>query len=339
MAATRFDPRPELWDTERRVELEAVVLGEGTLARLARAGGGDPVSVRAGLLEATAERGALPAGTSAVVVGVLQAAGPAAPTDPPVGTRVAVAAPADVLPLWLAETARWSGLAPVVPARGHAVLGPHVPLVRLEGETPSTAACLVPWLGLLDGRWGPPSTPTATAAVLGADHVAGLLAVDALVAAGWSVHATVADLPAARIVQAAGAVPVVVGASDPAALETEVTASLARAHAGTAELVVVAPPSREDAGAPVGEVGDVGGALAAGALAAPDGRVVVLRPADAPPAVASLDARGCPAQVVAQRTAPTRPTTLGDVASRTLEVARWHAGDGPRPSSARPEDV
>jgi hypothetical protein len=112
--ATRLDPIGPLVDGERRLDLEALVLGPGT--RDLRLGGANA------LRHAVQERGGLPpAATHGALVGALQ------------GVRVVVLDGLAGLPVWVQDVGPWDGTDPVVPVVGHAVLGPDHPVTVADG--------------------------------------------------------------------------------------------------------------------------------------------------------------------------------------------------------------
>jgi hypothetical protein len=327
--ATHLDAQPDLWDGEARLRLAQLVLTPQDLAGLRARHGADPGSVRAGLLAATAERGGLPdVLADAVLVGVLDAAGPAWPQPVRPGAVVATAAPAVSLPCWLADASAWDGRTTTVACRGHAVLHAGSPVVAMETEVEAATIAALARHVSVPALVSDVAQPGDRVAVLGATTVAGALAT-ATAARGGAGRLTglVVSLQEARLARALGVTaPVVADVAEP----SEAAAALAQALHGPADVVVVAVDDPR--------------AVRVGTLLAGDGTLLLAvgrRHADL--AARTAAAVGTSPSIRADR--PLTPDAgAGTVAlvtsSPTLtEVIRWRAGTGPQPAATRPEDA
>lgn len=261
--ASRLDPRPDLWDREVRVELTDIVLGPQDHAAIQQQAGGDPARMRAGLLEAAAERGGLPIhlhGTA--LLGRVAARAEGASPGPSVGDRVVVLPPVAAVPCWLHDVSGWSG-GRRIPVAGHAVLASRTPAVPMRDDLPPEVAvalglsCHVPEtvdrVGIDSGTRVVVTGPTSVAGA------AGLLTA---VRAGARSAGIVTALLGARLVRALGSAdPVIVAPAD----TIEGARAVLETLGGAPDVVLVADPDR-----------DLLRLVAA--LVAPDGRILLLVP-------------------------------------------------------------
>lgn len=241
--ATRLDPRPDLWDREVRVELTDIVLDAQDHLRLQRRAAGDPGRMRAGLLEAAAERGGLPlelAGTA--FVGRIAARGRSAPPGPEVGDRVAVAAPTTAVPLWLHDVSGWTG-GRRIPVAGHATAAPRTPLLPVPDDVPAEVA-----VALADVAHVPAAVRVSgierrtRVLVTGPTRVAGAVALLVAAELGARLAAVVTDLHGGRLVRGIGAGdPVIVAPAD----TRDGVAAVMESLAGPASVVLVADDDRD----------------------------------------------------------------------------------------------
>lgn len=324
--ADQLDPRPDLWDSEARLALEALRLDPLELDALRRDVGGHPGTLRAALLEATAGRGALPATLSGTaMVGRVAAAGAASPAT--VDQRVVTLAPGHAVPLWLTDVSAWQGQGATVPAAGHAILSATTPLVGVPEELAVEAAVeLAAWAYVPDEVVRVVG-PAARVLVLGPTSVAGALATLAAVDAGAEVLAVTTSLQEARLVRALAAVEVAIGdLADPG----ELAGIVRDAGAGQVDVAVVATDRERAAGAAAAVTGDDGTVLllhgqdgAGGAAAL--GRSLGRRPRVLTPSGVPRD--GGRAALAMLRGSAALPGLLA-----------WRCGVGPAPTASRPEE-
>ena len=125
-AATRLDPRPEIWPDEVRIDVETLNLDAASYRQLAEKHHGDGNAVRAEVLDIVATRGKMQnpvTGSGGMLVGTVAEVGPQSPLGLAVGDRVATLVSLSLTPLGLTDgLERWDGLSEQVPARGHAIL-------------------------------------------------------------------------------------------------------------------------------------------------------------------------------------------------------------------------
>jgi L-erythro-3,5-diaminohexanoate dehydrogenase len=210
--ARRVDALGELWDGEVRIDLEALVLDPGDLARWRSRFGADATALAASLVETVAERGALDGEAGrGTYVGTVACVGRAHPWPAVVGERVALPLPALAVPAF-AVPGPWDGRSPVVPVQGHAIAPAGVPTVALPDDASGTGARWLAQLAdvpaALDAFRA--SAPEDAIVVLGGDTEPGAVAVAQLVAQGAETGAVVETLEGARIAEALGAEHVVV---------------------------------------------------------------------------------------------------------------------------------
>ena len=125
-AATRLDPRPEIWPDEVRIDVETLNLDAASYRQLAEKHHGDGDAVRAEVLDIVAARGKMQnpvTGSGGMLVGTVAEVGPDSPLGLTVGDRVATLVSLSLTPLGITDgLERWDGLSEQVPAQGHAIL-------------------------------------------------------------------------------------------------------------------------------------------------------------------------------------------------------------------------
>ena len=125
-AATRLDPRPEIWPDEVRIDVETLNLDAASYRQLAEKHDGDGDAVRAEVLDIVAARGKMQnpvTGSGGMLVGTVAEVGPQSPLGLAVGDRVATLVSLSLTPLVIADgLQRWDGRSEQVPASGHAIL-------------------------------------------------------------------------------------------------------------------------------------------------------------------------------------------------------------------------
>lgn len=332
--ARRLDAHPDLWDTEARLRLTAVVLAPADLAVLHARHGRDAGSVRAALLEGAAERGGLPEGVAgAVLVGVLAGTGSAWPHLPAPDAVLATVGPAEALACWLADVSGWDGESLVVPCQGHAVLPAASQFVLWRGDAAPDVDRDVAAVAELARSAGVPGLvadvahPGDRVAVIGATSVAGALAaVTAGHCGAGLVGGLVTSLQEARLARTLGvAEPVIADIGEPAVAAE----SLAGALGGPADVVVVAV--------------DDPAAITVATLLAGDGTVLLASGRQhAEHAARTAAALGTSAVVRVDRPAVrdggAELLALLAATPALDELVRWRAGTGPAPAATRPED-
>lgn len=330
--AEQLDAIPDLWDAEARVDLEAVVLTAAGLAELKSLFGGAPERVRAALLTASAERGALGGVVAdATLLGTVDGIGRSRPDGPGrPGERVAVTAPAGAVPTWLRDISGWDGHGRVVPSAGHAVVAADQPLVVVPQALRPLEAATLAELADVPVTVTALTPPGGRIVVLDATSVAGALAALAARRAGARrVVGLVASLQEARLARRVGVDEPVVGPPG-----SVTTAALLHEALGTAnaDLVVVAG-------------GSAATDVSAGSLAARltrHGTVLALDADLGRELVADARAVGSRAVIRIDRTAGTGRTPLVfelfDGSPEVASLLRWRIGTGPAPSATMPED-
>jgi L-erythro-3,5-diaminohexanoate dehydrogenase len=125
-AATRLDPRPEIWPDEVRIDVEPLNLDAASYRQLAEKHHSDGAGVRAEVLDIVATRGKMQnpvTGSGGMLVGTVAEVGPLSPLGLAVGDRVATLVSLSLTPLNLTDgLERWDGRSEQVPASGHAIL-------------------------------------------------------------------------------------------------------------------------------------------------------------------------------------------------------------------------
>lgn len=125
-AAWRLDPRPAIEPDEVRIALERLNLDAASFRQLAEAHGSDGAAVRTEVLRIIAERGKLHnpvTGSGGMLIGTVDAVGPASPLGLKPGQRVASLVSLSLTPLAVTDQlAGWDGCSEQAPAAGHAIL-------------------------------------------------------------------------------------------------------------------------------------------------------------------------------------------------------------------------
>lgn len=247
--ADRLDPVAPLRDGERRLVLDALVLGpSGDALRT-------PADPRAGLLHALQDRGGLPAALhDGALVGLVD------------GRRTVVIDRLAGVAAWVVDLPGWDGVAAVVPADGHAVLGAAHQVWTVPDDVPSSTG---PG-DLVDLAWAARAAAVAgegrgRLAVLGDDPAAVAGAVRGAGAAGRPVVATAATLGTARALQELGARVVVAAGGTVADQRDRLAAELADlAGGGPATVLLVGrrAPARPGDGPGSSAWEDVAGTIA-----------------------------------------------------------------------------
>ncbi|WP_432824290.1 zinc-binding alcohol dehydrogenase [Dactylosporangium sp. CA-092794] len=293
-AAQRLDASPAIADDEVRLRVERLNLDAASYRQLAAEHGGDGERIRAAVLGIVEARGKMHnpvTGSGGMLIGTVEAAGPASPLGLTPGDRVATLVSLTLTPLRISDGLRaWDGLGEQVPCAGHAILFARSVAAVLPADLDPRLAlavldvCGAPALvrrtltGLLERRDGP-----VRVAVLGAAGKSGSLALAAARDTGGARAVTlgvVRDAAEAALLAGTGLAGTVVAGD---ARDAVGLAALLDAHGGPADLTVVCV--------------DVPGCEHAAILAtAPGGTVVFFSMATSFPA-AALGAEGLAADV------------------------------------------
>lgn len=329
-AADRLDPDPRLRTGEVLVRLEGLWLDHEAETAVARSSGGVPERMRAALLEATTERGALPPGFAGTVL--VGRVAERSDDGAAVGTRIAVTGITG-LPLWLRDVSGWTG-GRLVPADGHAVVPTTVEVLEVDEAPPTAAVGAVAAVAHLPAlvEHAARLRPSGDVVVLGGGSVGGALAVAAARAAGRRAIAAVSTLGEARTARALGAeLAPIVPSGPPGEAAHALATEVADGSGVEAPAIVVVADATP------------GAAHTAGLVAARWGAVVVVaRPADAAAVTSGAAGGGCSPVVLAGRTlrATGGRRTVDLLAAEPLlgEVAAWRAGVAAPPAASRPEE-
>jgi L-erythro-3,5-diaminohexanoate dehydrogenase len=166
-AALRLDTRPQIGPDEVRVAVERLNLDAASYRQLRDAHGGDPAAIRAAVLEIIQTRGKMHnpvTGSGGMLVGVVDAAGPASPLGLKPGDRVATLVSLTLTPLVITDgLARWDGASEQVPCQGHAILFGRSVAAVLPDDLPVPLA-----LAVLDVCGAPALTSRVVASYAGA---------------------------------------------------------------------------------------------------------------------------------------------------------------------------
>lgn len=243
-AAWRLDNRPEIAPDEARVSVERLNLDAASFRQLRDKHGGDGVAVRAEVLEIVAARGKMHnpvTGSGGMLLGTVDAVGPASPQQFRPGERVATLVSLTLTPLAITDgLARWDGHGEQVPCAGHAILFARSPAVRLPDDLDESLA-----LAVLDVCGAPALTNRVvkqyekpTVAVLGGAGKSGSLSLAAARRAGAARTVGVVPTAAERELLANAGLAdevAVVDARDPVGLAAAVEAAVG----GPADITVV----------------------------------------------------------------------------------------------------
>ncbi|GAA3243231.1 zinc-binding alcohol dehydrogenase [Dactylosporangium siamense] len=125
-AADRLDPDPVIGADEVRIRVERLNLDAASFHQLRTEHGGDGGLVRAAVLDIVGRRGKMHnpvTGSGGMLIGTVEAVGPASPLGLRAGDRVATLVSLTLTPLRIADDLRdWDGLSEQVPCDGHAIL-------------------------------------------------------------------------------------------------------------------------------------------------------------------------------------------------------------------------
>lgn len=321
--ATQLDPDPRVRPGEMRLSLDLLQLAPGGETAIARTSGGDVTRMRAGLLEATTERGGLPRGLDAsVLLGRVDEVGwDGSPLQ--AGDRVAVVPPVGGLACWLHDVSAWNG-GRIIPVRGHVMVPGGGQLVRVaDGWDPRLAAELA---RAAAGSGAIAEVASDRIVVIGAGTTAGAHLSHLAAHAGYAVVAVVAGLPEARVLTELDADQVIVATTrDPATAVNDIATQLGDA---TATIVLATD-----------EPGAVD--VAAGLASLLRASVATLEPEQVPELVRRTSGTGYSPRVVSGRTLSVASTEIADVRSvpvRLQELAAWRAGVAGPPAAPDRED-
>lgn len=243
-AAERLDARPQIGPDEVRLRVERLNLDAASFRQLSDKHAGDGGAVRTEVLEIIATRGKMHnpvTGSGGMLIGTVDAVGPASPLGLKPGDRVATLVSLTLTPLVITDgLAGWDGHGEQVPCTGHAILfARSIAAVLPDDLDPALAlavfdVCGAPALtGRVVGRYRDPAV-----AVLGAGGKSGSLSLAAARRGGARRTVGVVPTTAERDrLGRAGLADVVAltDARDPVALAAAVTAALG----GPADVTVV----------------------------------------------------------------------------------------------------
>ncbi|GIE98682.1 L-erythro-3,5-diaminohexanoate dehydrogenase [Paractinoplanes rishiriensis] len=234
-AAWRLDARPEIAADEVRIRVERLNLDAASFRQLADKHGGDGDAVRAEVLGIVAARGKMHnpvTGSGGMLIGVVDAVGPASPLPVKAGDRVATLVSLTLTPLRITDgLAGWDGRSEQVPAEGTAVLFARSVVAVLPDDLPPELA-----LAVFDVCGAPALTDrvvreyegTPAVAVLGGAGKSGSLSLTAARLAGARTAGIVPTEAEAATLRAAGLADVVAvaDARDPVAVSAAVSGAL-----------------------------------------------------------------------------------------------------------------
>jgi L-erythro-3,5-diaminohexanoate dehydrogenase len=241
-AALRLDTSPQIGDDEVRVAVERLNLDAASFRQLSTKHRGDGAAIRAEVLEIVESRGKMHnpvTGSGGMLIGTVDAVGPASPLGFAVGDRVATLVSLTLTPLRLTDgLADWDGRSEQVPCTGHAILFGRSIAATLPDDLDAELA-----LAVFDVCGAPALTDRVVrryeqpaVAVFGGAGKSGSLALAAARRAGAA--KTVGVVPhdgEARRLDDSGIAAVVADARDPVA----VAAAVAGALGGPADVTVV----------------------------------------------------------------------------------------------------
>jgi L-erythro-3,5-diaminohexanoate dehydrogenase len=243
-AATRLDPRPELWPDEVRLRVERLNLDAASFRQLSTAHAGDGQAVRSAVLEIIADRGKMQnpvTGSGGMLIGVVDEVGPESPLGLSVGDRVASLVSLSLTPLHITDgLSRWDGRSEQVPADGHAILFGRSIAAVIPADLPGELS-----MAVMDVCGAPALTarvvqryPDATVAVIGGAGKSGSMSLAAARRAGARRTVGVVPVEAEELLLRDSGLADVVARADarnPVALSDAVTAALG----GPADVTVV----------------------------------------------------------------------------------------------------
>jgi len=230
-AAQRLDADPAIGPDEVRIAVERVNLDAASFRQLSESCAGDGAAVRSTVLEIVRTRGKMQnpvTGSGGMLLGTVDAVGPASPLGLAVGDRVATLVSLTLTPLRITDDLRrWDGRSEQVPAEGTAILFARSIAAVLPGDLPDAVS-----LAVLDVCGAPAATARVTersgarsVTVLGAAGKSGCLSLAAARAVGARrLTGLVRDETEAAALTAAGLADrvVVADATDPLAVAAAV---------------------------------------------------------------------------------------------------------------------
>jgi L-erythro-3,5-diaminohexanoate dehydrogenase len=146
-AAQRLDADPVIGTDEVRIAVQRLNLDAASFRQLSESCDGDGAAVRAAVVEIVAARGKMQnpvTGSGGMLIGVVDAVGPASPLGLSVGDRVATLVSLTLTPLLITDgLARWDGRSEQVPAEGTAILFARSIAAALPDDLPDAVALAV----------------------------------------------------------------------------------------------------------------------------------------------------------------------------------------------------
>jgi L-erythro-3,5-diaminohexanoate dehydrogenase len=191
-AALRLDADPAIGPDEVRVAVQRLNLDAASYRQLSESCGGNGAAIRTAVLEIVTARGKMQnpvTGSGGMLIGVVDAVGPASPLGLMVGQRVATLVSLTLTPLRITDgLAGWDGRSEQVPAEGTAILFGRSIAAVLPDDLPDAVS-----LAVLDVCGAPAATARVveriaarSVVVLGAAGKSGCLSLAAARAAGAS---------------------------------------------------------------------------------------------------------------------------------------------------------
>ncbi|MDG4766205.1 zinc-binding alcohol dehydrogenase [Solwaraspora sp. WMMD406] len=172
-AAWRLDTSPDIADDELRIRVERLNLDAASFRQLRDKHAGAGAAVRAEVREIIGRRGKMHnpvTGSGGMLIGTVEAVGPAATAPVRVGDRVASLVSLTLTPLAVDDDlAGWDGLSEQVPCAGHAILFGRTVVAALPADLPDRYA-----LAVLDVCGAPALTDRVVRAQRPADARAGV---------------------------------------------------------------------------------------------------------------------------------------------------------------------
>jgi L-erythro-3,5-diaminohexanoate dehydrogenase len=218
-AADRLDTRRELWPDEVRVRVERLNLDAASFRQLSEEYG-DPVKVRAAVLDIVASRGKMQnpvTGSGGMLIGTVDEVGPESPLGLAVGDRIATLVSLTLTPLVIEDgLEQWDGASEQVPTDGYAILFGRSIAAKLPDDLPAGLALAVmdvcgapaltarvvkqylePVVAVIGGAGKSGSLALAAAREAGASRTIGVVPhqaeADLLTDAGLADHVAIAD--------------------------------------------------------------------------------------------------------------------------------------------------
>lgn len=175
--AERLDPSPPAREAEALIEVERLNLDAASFHQIREEHQGDPVRMRAGVLEIVRSRGKMHnpvTGSGGMLIGTVRAVGDRR-TDLAVGDRISTLVSLTLTPLVIEDLSSWDGSSEQVPVRAQAILFETSPYARLPEDLSDTLS-----LALFDVAGAPAQVMRLapgreTTLVIGAAGKSGLL--------------------------------------------------------------------------------------------------------------------------------------------------------------------